>query len=40
MDMVVPRGKPPDVTRVQLNHQVVSAPRPTIGLADFDTKAT
>jgi len=39
MDMVVPRGKPPNVTRVQLNHQVINAPRPTVGLADFDTSA-
>jgi hypothetical protein len=40
VDMVVPRGKPSDVTRVQLNHQVVTFSRPTVGLADFEGEAT
>jgi hypothetical protein len=40
MDMVVPRGKPSDVTRVQLNHQVATFSRPTVGLADFEGEAT
>jgi hypothetical protein len=40
MDTVGPRGKPADVTRVQLNHQVVSFSRPSVGLADFEVATT
>ena len=40
MEMVVPRGKPPEVNRVQLNHQVVVFSRPTVGLADFEGEAS
>jgi hypothetical protein len=36
MEMVVPRGKPPEVNRVQINHQVVVLSRPTVGLVDFE----
>jgi hypothetical protein len=41
MDMVVPPGKPPDVNRVAIAHQVVEVPRspPTLKLSDADDSA-
>jgi hypothetical protein len=41
MDMVVPPGKPPDVNRVELAHQVVEVPprRPTLKLTERDGSA-
>ncbi|MCA1709538.1 MAG: hypothetical protein LC808_42170 [Actinobacteria bacterium] len=39
IDVVVPRGRPPDVQRAKIGHQVVEFQPPTLGLADVEGEA-